>query len=313
MLCSAHRGDDKNVTLMSIKEDDNIIAGAVLVTTATMMIVAMGSFAKWLGETYHPIELVFYRNLLVLVFMSVVFTATQKWSTVKTQRLPSHIGRALVGTIGIGLGFWSVSLLPLADFTTISFTTPLFVVLLSYPLLKEHVGPWRYGAVVIGFLGVILVAKPSGDELPILGVTVGLAAAFTTALVQIYLRDLGRTESTMTTVFHFMFWGTVSTAVCLPFVWTGPKWADMIFIIGLALAGGAQQFLKTKGFAMGPVALMTPLTYTSLIWAIIIGIIVWQDFPDRQVIAGATIIIASNLFILWREQVKGKTWQIPKS
>lgn len=285
---------------------DNIILGATLVTTATMLIVAMSAFAKWLGEEYHPVELVFYRNLIVLMAVSIYFTATGKWDAIKTQRMPSHIGRALVGTIGIILGIWSAIILPLADATTLSFTTPLFVVLLSYPMLKEIVGVRRYAAVIIGFLGVLFIAKPSGEDIPLFGIIVGLGGAFCTALVQIYLRDLGKTESTMTTVFYFMFWGAIASALVVPFVWTGPKLSALPFILGMAAAGGAQQIIKTKGFSLAPVSLMTPLTYTSLIWAVMIGMIVWHDFPDWQTYLGAAIIIASNLFILWREQEKSK-------
>lgn len=281
---------------------DDIYKGALLVTIGVFFISTQSALAKWLGDTYHPVELVFYRNFSLLIMMGLYFQATGSWERVKTKRLPSHISRALVGTIGLILFIWSLNYLELPEATTIAFTTPLFVVLLSYPLLKEKIGPWRFLAVIIGFFGVLLISPFDPSNIVLIGVLLALAASFFNALIQILLRDLGKTEHTTTTVFHFMCWGTLATALILPFIWTGPKISDLIIIAGMCVAGAIQQIIKTKGYALAPVIITGPLYYTSIIWATVLAFALWNYIPTWQTILGATIIIASNLFIIWREQ-----------
>lgn len=291
---------------MTENKNDKPIFGAAYILGGVFFIAVMAAFAKFLGETYHPVELVFYRSCIVLLIISVYFSVQNKWNIIKTKRLKSHFGRAVVGTIGIVVGFMALNALPLADATTLNFTTALFVVILSYPLLKEKVGPYKILAVVVGFLGVIIIADPSGD-IKVTGISLGLISAFFTALVQIYLRDLGKTEDPLCTVFYFMLFGMIITAIFLPFVWTGPKLEDLVFILGLCFAAGLQQFLKARGHALAPVALTSPLSYTELLWATIFGALFWDILPTWSVLLGAAIIISSNTLILWREQVKKRS------
>ncbi|MEM6780642.1 MAG: DMT family transporter [Pseudomonadota bacterium] len=279
---------------------DNPLLGITYITISVFFITAAAAFAKWLYD-YHAIELVFYRCVFVLLAVCLFITHQKKWELIKTTRMRSHIGRATVGTIGIILGLAAVQILPLADATTLSFTGPLFVVLLSYPLLKEKVGIYKLSAVVIGFLGVLLVAKPSG-EVALIGISLALGAAFFNALVQIYLRDLGKTENPITTVFYFMLYGAIITGVMLPFVWTGPSWESIAFILAMAVCSGTQQIIKTKGHQIAPVAVTAPFDYTALIWATLFGFIFWDTLPTWSVIWGAIIIVFSNIIILWREQ-----------
>src|SRR5688572_5756488 len=126
-------------------KQDDIIKGATLIVISVFMIAAMNALAKYLGETHHPVELTFYRNIIILSGLCAWFHMTRSWGLVRTQRIKSHIGRALVGTSGVVLAFWAVTKLPLADATTLLYTAPLFVVLLSYPMLGERVGPFRIG------------------------------------------------------------------------------------------------------------------------------------------------------------------------
>lgn len=281
---------------------DNHIKGITLIAISVFFIAAAAALAKWLDD-YHPAELVFYRCVVTLCALSLYFSFTQKWALIKTRRIKTHINRALIGTIGILFGFAAVQALPLADATTLSFTGPLFVVILSYPLLKEKVGPYKIGAVIIGFIGVFIVADPSG-EMALTGVAFAIAGAFTNALVQIYLRTLGKTEDPLASVFYFMLFGTCITAVFLPFVWVGPTWESLIFIFGLAIFSGTQQVVKAYGHKFAPVALTAPLDYTALIWAGLFGFLFWDTLPTWSVVFGALIIISSNAIILWQERNK---------
>lgn len=286
---------------------EKILQGALLICATAFMIAVMNSTAKLLSGNYHPVELIFYRNLVVLAALLPFFHFSKQWHLVKTTRPKAHIARALIGTTGVGLAFWAVSLLPLADATTIMYTAPLFVTMLSYPLLKEKVGPWRWGAVLIGFIGVVLIAKPTGEDLFIFGILIALSAALFHGTTQILLRDMGKTEHPLTTVFYFMAFGTIATGLILPFIWSGNlKKEDFFLILLLGVTGGLQQIFKTKGYSLAPVSIISPFNYTGLIWATILGWMLWDDLPSWGVILGGAIIIISNIFIIWRENRKKK-------
>ena len=204
--------------------------------------------------------------------------------------------------------FWAVGKLPLAEATTILYAAPLFVTILSYPMLGEKVGPYRMAAVCAGFCGVLIVAKPSGQNLPWDGVALALAAAFFHALTQIQLRKMGKVSNPITTVFYFMLIGTILTGLCLPFVYTAPPdWHAAPFLLLLAATGILQQIFKTVAYGLAPVASITPVNYLGLVVAVILGFIVWGENPAPVFYAGAALIIASNLFIVYREHVLKKS------
>lgn len=285
------------------RDNDRILFGGALVLTGVFLIVSMNTLAKLLGTSHHPVEMTFYRNVMVFAGVCLYLTLSRKWELVRTKRIKSHMFRALVGTTGIICGFWAVTLLPLADATTLIYTAPLFATVLSIPLLGERVGLYRWAAVFIGFIGVIFIAHPTEQNIVLTGTVLALMAAFFNASVQIFLRDLGRTEHPLTTVFYFMGFGILFTAVPLPFVWTHlPSHNEFFLLALLGLTGGLQQVIKTSGYAITPTSISAPLNYTGLIWAALFGWVFWGTLPTWQVITGAAIIVGSTSFILWREQ-----------
>ncbi len=284
---------------------DHIVKGATFIITSVFLISCMGAIAKFLSETINPIELAFYRNLMVFSGFVLFLLISKKWHKVKTVRPKAHIIRAVAGTLGLICGFYSLSILPLATAATLYYTAPLMVVILSGPMLREHVGLQRYTAVVVGFSGVMLVVNPNGQDLVIIGLIFAFFDAFFSALTQIFLRDLGKTESSFTTVFYYMGIGALMTFFMLPFVWTGiPQSSQWLLLLGLGITGGVQQVTKTIGASLAPVSLTGPLNYTGIIWAALFGFIFWDTIPTWSVFTGAAIIIASNIFILYRENRK---------
>lgn len=283
-------------------KDDNVLRGAILIVVAVFMIAAMNALGKFLSTTLHPVEIVFYRNAVILCGLLFWMKISGNTHLIRTNELKAHAYRASVGTMGVVLAVSTVARLPLADATTLLYTAPLFVTALSYFMLGEQVGPWRLGAVVAGFLGVFFIAAPRGENLPLSGVAFGLSAALFHALTQLQLRKLGRSEHHLTTVFYFMVFGTVFTAPAMPFVFTGPPTMESYIPLALlAFVGVGQQVLKTEGYALAPTAVVTPINYTGLVWAAIFGLVIWHDVPGLGVYLGAGIIISCNLFILWRE------------
>ncbi|HIF25089.1 MAG TPA: DMT family transporter [Micavibrio sp.] len=286
-----------------MRYSQNTMKGAAFYAGATFMVIVMNSFAKLLSEVHDPIEIVFYRNIVALVFICAFLTIKRDWHRVKTERPISHVYRSVLGTLSVVLVFHTYKYLPIADATTILYAAPLIVTALSVPMLGERVGLPRWCAVLVGFIGVMVISSPEGSE-TLTGYFFGIGAATTIALVSVYLRELGKTEDSMTTVFWFMVIGTVLTGLYMPFGGHLPSLTacGIIFIVGTA--GLAQQFLKTHGLAMAQAAILTPIQFTGLIWAAFFGVVLYGDWPEANIWIGATIVIGANLFILWREQRK---------
>lgn len=265
------------------------------------MLSSMNMFAKLLGDTLGPIEITFARNFIAIALLLMGLSVIRKLSLIRTKRPWAQLIRACVGTIGMVFSMWSVIVLPLTTATALLFTAPLFVVLLSYPLLKEKVGPFRLIAALIGFSGVVIIAQPE-TNIPPFSLFIGLIAGFLNGLVAICLRWLGNTESTATTNFYFLFYGLIGTACALPFLPSEPPSQESWpYILGLGVVGLLSLLLKTQGFRLGPAALISPISYTMMVWALIYDYFIWNNVPSFLVLAGASVIIISNLFILWRE------------
>ncbi|MCD8571462.1 MAG: DMT family transporter [Alphaproteobacteria bacterium] len=273
------------------------------------MLATMSLFAKLLGSTFGPIEVTFFRNSVGLLFLLLFFLASGQISHVKTTRPLAHLARSALGTFGIVLGIWAYIVLPLSIATVFFFTMPLYTVALSAPLLGEKVGWRRILAVLVGFSGVVVMAYPEMNlSISPLGLVLGLVYPFVAALVDICLRWMGRTENPMTTVFYFLFLGSIMTGVYWPFAdlsqFSGVTPDLITIIIILGGSGALFQFLKTRSLQLAPVYVTGPLTYTMIIWASLFDYILWDRVPTWNMALGAMIIIGSNLFILWRERQK---------
>jgi drug/metabolite transporter (DMT)-like permease len=191
--------------------------------------------------------------------------------------------------------------MPLAETTALLFASSLFIPVLAVFVLKETVGPYRWSAVFAGFAGVIVMARPTGD-IYVLGVTVALVAALLHAILQIILRYLGRFERPETISFYFFAVGTVITALAMPFVAVTPAISEIPWLLGIGLSGAAAQWMLSTAYRHAPAAVVSVFNYTSIVWATLFGFMIWNEWPLPTVVAGAAIVIASNLLIIWREQ-----------
>jgi drug/metabolite transporter (DMT)-like permease len=180
------------------------------------------------------------------------------------------------------------------------FTASLFIPVLGVFFLKEHVGPYRWAAVAVGFIGVVIMAGPTGN-VNTLGVAVALTAALMHAVLQVVLRYLGRYERPETVTFYFLVIGTLVTALPLPFVAVTPTMAELPLFVGVGLSGAAAQWLLSTAFRNAPAAIVTVFNYSSIVWATLFGWMIWNEWPLPVVLAGATVIIASNALVIWRE------------
>jgi drug/metabolite transporter (DMT)-like permease len=290
----------------SSPKQDNIIKGMIAGLSAFAMLAVMNVFAKLLSDTHHVIEIAFYRNLLAsLPFLFMIFAMNKREILKINSRPKGVIARAVIGTISLITTFAAFAAMPMADTTAFLFTSSLIIPMLGFFFLGEKVGPYRWSAVCVGFIGVLIMLSPSG-EVNMIGVALALSAASMHAILQTILRYLGKTEKPETITFYFVFIGTFVAAIPLPFVASMPTLEEVPLFLGLGLTGLLAQYLLSIAFGNAPAAVITVFNYSGIIWAALFGWWIWSDWPAQTIWIGGTIVIASNIFMIWRESRKGK-------
>jgi drug/metabolite transporter (DMT)-like permease len=285
---------------------EHVVLGMSAAAGAYFMFTVMYVFAKLLSVNHSVIEIAFYRNLIACMpFLILIFGFGHRDILVIRSK-PTVVGlRALFGSISLMTTFTAFSLMPMADTTVLLFTASLFIPILGVFFLGERVGPYRWAAVIIGFTGVIIMVQPTGDVYT-LGIAVAMVAACMHAALQVVLRYLGRFERPMTVTFYFVVIGTLVTALPLPFVAVQPTMAEVPLFFGVGLSGAAAQWLLSTAFRHAPAAIVTVFNYSSIVWATLFGWMFWNEWPLPAVLAGAVVVIASNLLMIWRESRLGR-------
>ncbi len=220
-------------------------------------------------------------------------------TVLRTRNPLGHILRVLAGIATAFAFFTALKTLQLADATVIVFSTVIFMTVLSVPLLKERVGIRRMAAVCTGFLGVILVMAPAGDGEAVM--LLALMAAITYALTNIATRWLGRRENTFSLVFYMNLGVALVCWALMPWNWTPPAPLQLAGIAAMALLGLSGHVLMVQAYKSGTIAMIAPIEYTALLWATLFGCIFWGDIPALHVRAGGAVIIASCLYVFYRE------------
>ena len=285
---------------------EHVVIGMIAAVGAFFMFTVMFTFAKMLSVNHTVFEIAFYRNLIAIVPFLVMIFAFGRRDILVIQSKPVLVGaRAVIGTISLFITFTAFSLMPMADTSALLFTASLFIPVLGVIFLKESVGPYRWAAVIVGFIGVVIMSAPSGN-VNALGIFAALSAALMHATLQIILRYLGSYESPETISFYFFAIGIVLAALPMPFLAVTPTLAEIPLLLGVGLSGTAAQWLLSIAFRHARAAIVTVFNYSSIIWSTLFGWMIWNDWPMPTVITGAIIVIASNLLIIWRESRLGK-------
>ena len=252
-------------------------------------------------------EILFFRQFGAAVLVGAIVLRGPGWRSLRSRRMHAHVLRAVVGLCAMACTFGAILALPLAEATTIGFTMPIFATILGALVLREPTGWHRWAAVAMGFAGVLIVAQPGGGHFSSLGTALGLAGALLTAAVSILLRQIGRTEAAMTTVFWFSTLSLVPLGLIYAYV-AAPHQADVwLLLISVGLCGGIAQLAMTSALGLGPVSVVVPFDYSALIWATLWGWLVFDTLPGSATWIGAPIIVASGLYIVWREHVRRRT------
>ena len=267
-----------------------------------VLCLAVGdAIAKWLGEVHSPLQIIFFRTLVSLPLIALLAHYGGGLRKLRTRRPGVHLVRGLIYTGTMVCFVLGLTLLPLAEATAIAFVAPLFVTLLSVPLLGERIDPPVLAASLLGFVGVLIVVRPGGDAFQP-GSLVLIGAAVFYALMMITARRYGDREHLWAMVFYMTLVPLVITAVALPWVWQTPHpWHWPGFLAAGVFGVGATGCI-TMAFRFAPAAIAAPFDYTAMLWAVLLGWWFWGEMPDLWVFVGSVLIIASGLAIAYHDR-----------
>jgi len=290
--------------------------GIGLKVVSVVIFIVMASLIKAVDGRVPPGEVVFFRSFFALPVILVWLTLRREMPAgLRTQNPLGHLWRGFAGTTAMGLGFAGLALLPLPEVTAIGYAAPLLTVVFAAMFLGEQVRAFRLIAVVIGLAGVLIVLSPRlgafGGESDAeglratLGAIVVLGGAVFNALAQVFVRKLVATERTSTIVFYFSLTASGLALLTLPFGWVVPAAGDAALLILAGLLGGVGQIFLTASYREADASVVAPFEYVSILFALAIGFAVFGEVPTPTMLAGAGLVIAAGIAIIWRERQLG--------
>jgi drug/metabolite transporter (DMT)-like permease len=293
----------------------NPLLGITLKIVSTLVFSMMGASIKLVGSRYPTGEIMFFRAFFTLIPLIGWLAWRHEISSVhRTTRFQGHVRRNIVGAAGMYCGFVGVTNLPLPDATAIGYAGPLLTVVFAAVLLKEVVRLYRWSAVLIGLVGVVLMliphlswsmiadARQGGQAL---GALASLAGAAASAFAVVEVRRLSQSETTATIVFYFSIVCSALALLSLYWGWRMPTLADGTILVGTGIFGGVGQILLTASYRHAGVSTLAPFDYVSMIWALTLGYFLFGEKPLQIVLAGAMVVISAGLFVIWREHQLG--------
>ena len=271
--------------------------GAVIVLGVMFMLVKVAA-----NRGVHVAESVFWRQLAGLPVAIAWLWFSNDLSSIKTKQPVGHALRMTLGIAAMSLNFTSMILLPMADATTFGFATQIFATILAALFLAEPTGKYRWGAVIMGFVGILIALRPGSGSFYGTGIVIALLGALLTSCAVIQLRRLNRTETPGAIVFWFSLTSIIPLGIAQFFFARAHDAQTWGVIGGLSLAGAVGQILLTASLRYASVATIMTIDYASLLWTALLGYIVFADLPSISILQGAPLIIGAGLIIAWREQ-----------
>ena len=280
--------------------DNHVVRGIAFMIGATVMFAISNALSKWVVAIYPVGEVMFTRSLSSLIVCSAFMLPVTGLSVFATKRARDHIARGVSQSISQTFTVLAFSMMPLAGAVAINFSAPLFSGLISVLWLKERAGAARWGALLAGFVGVLIVVKPGADSFQ-LGALFALANAVMYGSVTVAVRGMSKTESANT----LLMWQMVTLAVFHSFLlvfgfrWPTPQHA--VLLVSSGAANAAAQYLWTRALHAAPATAVSPFYYFLLVWSLALGFLVWGDVPTVSLLVGSGIVVTSGLFLLYRE------------
>ncbi|HEV2518841.1 MAG TPA: DMT family transporter [Devosia sp.] len=292
----------------------NAMTGIAFKLSSVCVFLGMSSLLK-ASEGVPSGQLVFFRSFFaILPIIAYLIWKGELGVGLTTKHPVSHLLRGLVGTGGMMTGFFALTQLPLAEAITISYATPLLIVVFSAVFYHEQVRLYRWSAVLVGLIGVVIIIWPrltvfSGGISDMSGATLGAASALVAAgfaaTAMVLVRKLVETERSATIVLYFSLTSSVFGLATLPFGWVMPTTEQFALLIGAGIFGGIGQILLTESYRHADMSVVAPFEYASLILSVAIGYVIFHDIPTIEMLVGGAIVVGSGLFIIYREHKLG--------
>ncbi len=259
-----------------------------------------------LVKTQHPFEVAFFRNALGLIMLLPLLAGKGGMMHLRTGKLGPLVWRGLLSTVSMMCYFYGVSLVPLAEVTALSFMGPLFATVIAVILLGERIRLRRTLALIIGFLGALIILRPGFNEIG-LGTVLILGSAASWSISMVIIKVLTKTESALTQSLYTLVMLTPITAIAALPYWHMPNIQEFGWMIVMAGLGTAAQLAFTEAFKLADLSALLPLDFTKLIWTAMVGYLFFAQTPDIWVFIGGSVIFASTTYIALREaQIKRK-------
>jgi drug/metabolite transporter (DMT)-like permease len=274
----------------------------ILMLGAVAAFCGMDTLLKLLSQHYPAMEVVALRGAASIPFMVLPLVLMGRVRDLKPVRLGMHFLRAMLMLLVLGAFVYAVRVLSLADAYSIFLAAPLIVTALSVPLLGEHVGWRRWLAICVGLVGVVTMLHPSASSLVSLGAIAALVSATAYAFSAIALRVITRSDTTASVVFWMIGIMTLFSAVIAAPGWVPIRRDDWVPLAAMGIFAAIGQHLVTEAFRNAPPSVVAPFEYTALLWGITVDWAVWHMFPTSRVYIGGSIVIASGLYLIWRER-----------
>jgi drug/metabolite transporter (DMT)-like permease len=269
-----------------------LVAGGFIFTSTSAMI-------RLLSTQIESVQTAFFRAVISVILLLPMIAAgrVKPW---ESKRITGHFWRTLMGTLSMVLGFYAVSLLPLADATAIAFSQPLFSVVVAALIAGEKVRWRRWSATIVGFVGVLIMVQPGEGSLQI-GALVALANAASVAISILLVKRLSGTETPLMILTQFALFSTVFLTLPAIWVWRWPDLWGWVLAVGVALTATVGQYFWVQAFKAGEMSAVAPFEYLRLPFAVFVGWLIWGEMPVIWTYVGAAIVIASALYIAHRE------------
>ncbi|MBY6004085.1 DMT family transporter [Salipiger bermudensis] len=286
------------------------LRGIALKITSVILFVIMSSLIK-ASDSVPTGEAVFFRSFFALpVIIGWLLWRGDMATGLRANKPSLHVLRGIVGVSAMGFNFAALTLLPLPEVTALGYAAPLLTVIFGAVLLGEQVRLFRLSAVAMGIFGVGLVMWPlltvsEMNDTVLLGIGFVMASAVLRALVQIHIRRMVQTEQTSAIVFYFTMTSTVLSLLTLPFGWVMPSGPETLMLIAAGLIGGVAQICITSAYRGAEAGLLAPFDYASILFAILIGYLVFAEVPTAMMLLGSAVVIASGVAIILRERYLG--------